>query len=168
MNNQSYITDKADFEKAIAAVAASGKKLDKEIQRIGLSALNHNAEHKDPVYVNRLYKALASGHRKTALVQWFLTFGSLVANTDSVSKKELPFLSTKDKTTDLVAATASPWFDFAPDPAPDVVFDVKKAINGILAKIERNTQGVVEGQELYVSALRELVNDDVAASGELV
>lgn len=125
------ITDKTELVKLIDSIQRAGKKLDADIQRAGVSALSHLKAHGDIGFVNRLYLALAKGHRKAALVSWFLSHGALLANTME-DKATKPFVYTKDKETNVEAAQADPWFDHKPDPAPDQVYDLAVALEKVL------------------------------------
>jgi hypothetical protein len=132
-NGIKLVTDKAELDKLIKSIASAGTRLDQQIQLAGLSCLDHLKKHGDVGFVNRLYLALSKGARKAAMSSWLLTHGSLVANADA-NKKEMPFKFTKDKGTNVEAAAADPWYDHKPDAAPDEVFDLAKAIEGIIKK----------------------------------
>jgi hypothetical protein len=123
-----------EINKAIALIKTSGEKLDKLIQETAVSVLEHFAEHKDNGLVNRLYLAMPAGSRKTAMTSWLLAYGALAANTDNNTKKEQPFILDRDKATDPVAAALDMWYSHKPDNAPDKVFDLQKAVRGMIAK----------------------------------
>lgn len=127
------ITDKALLVKLIESIATRGKKLDSDIQLAGLSCLDHLAKHGDIGQINRLYLALGKGARKAALSSWLLSHGALVANTEK-DKADKPFIYTKDKATNVQAASQDPWYDHKPDAAPDEVFDLQKALEAIIKK----------------------------------
>lgn len=134
MSQARIITDKAELDKLIDTIARNGKKLDQDIQTAGISALNHLGKHGDVGFVNRLFLALPKGARKSAMTSWLLAHGALVPNTDTATKKDKPFNYTKDKTTSVEAAQADPWHSHKPDPEPDQVFDLQKALQALLAK----------------------------------
>ena len=123
--------DKAAIEKAIVVIAKAGKKLDEDIQAAAVGCINHIETCGDVRLFNRLYLAMPKGSRKNALTQWALTFGKVEANLGD-NKKEQPFIYAKDKTTDLAGGIENPWYDFAPDKAPDEMFDVRKALTVLL------------------------------------
>lgn len=123
-----------ELNKEIASIKVAGKKLDQRIQDAGVSALFHFEQHKDNGIINRLYDALPNGARKSAFTSWLLTYGALEANTDRATKGEQPFVYSRDKLTYPESADADPWFNHKPDPAPDAVLDLQKAIKAILAK----------------------------------
>lgn len=130
----------AEINKAIDGIAKSGAKLDKAIQDTGVAVLEHFAEHKDTGLVNRLYLALPKGARKAALAAWLLKFCAVVPNTDTKTKGEQPFVYAKDKTTDALAAAQSPWYDYKPEKAVDEMFDLQKAVRGLLTKLAKSAK----------------------------
>ena len=138
MSKKLTYLDAAGIDAGIKSIAKQGKKLDADIQHVGLSCLNHIAEHGDVRLFNRLFLAMPQGSRKTALTQWALAFGKLKANTEE-GKKESPFVYDKDRETNLTDAAANPWYSFAPEKAPDEVFDVIKMLNALLAKAGKAT-----------------------------
>lgn len=154
------------MDKAIKSIAGRAAKLDKDIQECALSALHHNEQHQDVVFVNRLYLALGKGHRRSALTEWFLTFGRVVANEDSKTKADKPFLYAKDKKTDLAAAAIKPWYECKKEPEPDGVFDVQKAYMALLKKVDT---ALKEGKEVsgftarQMERLRAVMSGNVAA-----
>jgi hypothetical protein len=95
---------------------------------------------------------MPKGSRKTALTAWGLAHGKLQANAGD-NKKDAPFLFDKSKETKLDEAAGNPWYDFAPDKAPDEMFDVIKALNVLLVKAGKATKN--NSPEL-VEKLREL------------
>lgn len=133
------IQDKAALGKLIDSIKKAGAKLDADIQSAGLGSLHQLSAHGDIGYCNRLYNALSKGARKAAMTSWLLAYGSLTANTDSATKVEKPFVYTKDKATNVDGATADPWYDHKADPAPAEVFDMQKAIEGIIKKAKGKT-----------------------------
>lgn len=153
--------DTGAMDKAIKSIAQRGAKLDKDIQEVAMSAINHAEKHQDPCYINRLYLALAKGARKSALTEWFLTFGRVVANADGKTKAEKPFLYDKAKVTDLLGAAAKPWYECKKEPDPDEVFDVQKAFAALLKKLDnaKQVKGMTPGQ---IERLRNVLGGDVA------
>lgn len=158
--------NKDAMDKAIKSIVGRAAKLDKDIQEVALSALHHNEQHQDVVFVNRLYMALGKGHRKSALTEWFLMFGRVVANEDAKTKADKPFLYAKDKVTDLTGAAAKPWYECKKEPLPDEVFDVQKAFTALLKKVDtalkegKQVTGFTAGQ---LERLRGVIGGGVAA-----
>ncbi len=139
------ITDKAELVKLIDSIKGRGARLDADIQLAGLSCLDHLAKHGDIGQINRLYLALGKGARKAALTSWLLAYGGVVANTEK-DKADKPFIYTKDKETNVQAASQDPWYDHKPDQAPDEVFDLAKALEAIVKKAAGKT--LVHGELL--------------------
>lgn len=163
--------DKEGMDKGIKSVQTRGAKLDQDIQLLALSALNHAEQHQDVVFVNRLYNALAKGHRRSALTEWFLMFGRVVANEDSKTKAERPFHYAKEKKTDLAGGANKPWYECKKEPAPDEVFDVQKAFTALLKKVDtalkegRQVTGFTAGQlERLRGVIGGGVSEDVAGT----
>lgn len=130
------IEDAGKIAVAIVGIGKAGLKLDNEIQLVGLSVLNHAEKHGDVTLINKLYLALPRGARKAAMTQWLVAFGKVAANTGD-NKKEAPFVYDKTKTTDLAGASQTPWFDFAPDKAPDACFDIAAAVAALLKRASK-------------------------------
>lgn len=127
------LLSKDELGKFIDGIANRAKRMDSDIQLAGLSSLAHLKAHGDIGFVNRLFLALGKGHRKAALTSWFLTYGSIVAN-DGADKKEKPFVFSRERGTDVEAASQDPWFDHKPEPAPDETFDVLAALEAVLKR----------------------------------
>lgn len=150
------------IEASIKRISTAGKKLDADIQAAGLGCINHIDQHGDVRLVNRLYLAMPKGSRKTALAQWLLAFGKVSANTTE-TKKDSPFVYAKDKPTMLAEAATKPWYDFAPEKAPDELFDVMKALEAVLNRAGK--AGKVSDPDL-LSNLRALVAGQVEEKEE--
>lgn len=154
------ITDKKALDTAINSIAGRAKKLDTDVQNVGLSAINHAQLHGDVTYINRLWLALGKGHRKAALTGWLLAFAPVVANAEPETKKERPFNFSREKAnatdvgTMLANAAANPWFDFKPEAAPDVEFDVRAALIRLLKSADK----AASIKEEDAGLLTELVN----------
>lgn len=81
------------FKKACEAVKGNGEKLAEKIHSLGLMALEHTAEHGDPVYANMLLENMPKGQKKQALKAWFLRFGKLASVKD---QDQLKYKKIKD------------------------------------------------------------------------
>ena len=149
----------------IDLIARVGSELDARIQNAGLGCLEHLLAHGDVGPVNRLYLALSKGARKTAMTSWLLSYGSLSANADGKSKKEKPFNYDGTKKTNVAAAIEDPWFDHKPDVAPDVVFDLQKMMQMVLAKAsgKQMTQAAHDGLKAACAASGVVFNLKVGA-----
>lgn len=129
--NVVIITDKAELDKRILAWSQRGKKWVEEGHQLAMSALTMASKHNDVGPVNRLYLAMPKGTKSSAMVSWLLSYGMLVAN-EGDNKKEMPFKYTKDKAWKLEEAAQDPWYNHKPEPAPDQVFDLQKALEQVI------------------------------------
>lgn len=130
-----YITDAKAFKAACDSIAKRGKKLDADIQHAALSAIYAVEKHGNVGYVNMLYLALSAGTRKSAMTEWLLQFGGVVANAEK-GKAEMPFKFDREKSVDLAGGAAMPWYECKPDQDPDMVFDVVAALKSIIKKAQ--------------------------------
>lgn len=146
---------KAEIEKAIASVANRGKKLDADIQKAGLSILNHIQANGEVSLANKLWHALPKGARRNALVEWFLKYGKISVNTNKEQAKEFPLVFRKDGKTDISGAQAQPWYDCKPEKAPIEEFDFSAALARMIKQIKAATeQGIaIKGNEAAVAAV---------------
>lgn len=135
MTIQKLIEDVAELNKAIDAWGSRGAKWVAEGQHLALSALSRLAAHGDIGPINRLYKAMPKGTKTAAMGEWILAFGSVIANTDTVTRKDKPFVFDKSKKTDMEAAAAKHWSLFAPEPEPIALFDVQAQAIKVLERL---------------------------------
>lgn len=122
----------AAIEKAIASIHNRGKKLDQDIQDCGLSILSHIDKCGDVTVFWKLYEAMPRGSRRNALVDWACSFGKLAVNLDDATKKDKPFVYSKDKATNIEGAVEKPWFEFKPEKALDEEFDFASKLASLL------------------------------------
>ena len=130
------IVGTAELNKAIDSVINRGKKLDDSIQLLGLSLLAHTQEHGDITLMNRLLVSFPKGSRRNAFAEWALKHGKFMLNTGT-DKAAVPFLYSKEKTTDLLGAQATPWVEFKPEKPLDDVFDFAAMLNALLKKADK-------------------------------
>ena len=130
---------------AIASIAASGKKLDADIQSAGMSILNHADEHGDSTLADKLIEAMPKGSRKLALVEWMLAYGKLrlLKKADIEDAVRIAagavFAFDKSKRTDLEAAAAKQWYTFKPEAPVATAFDAQAAVVKVLAGLTKAT-----------------------------
>jgi hypothetical protein len=129
----------ADLNKAIDALCKSAQGMQAKVQEVGVQALMHLKAHNDVGPVNRLYVGLPKGMRKQALGSWLLAHGALEVNTTADTKKVMPLKFSKTKKTNPEAAQADPWFEHLPEKAIDEVFDLQRAIHGLLVRAKGKT-----------------------------
>ncbi|MCW5255822.1 hypothetical protein D5038_05480 [Verminephrobacter aporrectodeae subsp. tuberculatae] len=120
--------------KRIKLRPVAGAKLDALIQDEGIDVLKHFDAHHDVRLVNRFYCELSNDTRKNAVRAWLLAFAGVIANTNSLTKKEAPFINFREKMTDVDGARSRPWFLFKPDAAPDKVFDLQRMVQAMLKR----------------------------------
>lgn len=150
----------SELNKRIDAWAKRGSAWTKEGQALGLLALGRLSEHGDIGPVNRLFNAMPKGTKSSAMASWLLAYGALQANTDKATKADKPFVFDREKQTDTAGASADPWFDHKPEPAPDEIFDLQKALASVLKKAAKSTN-LVHAELL--EGIRALVGDEIAA-----
>jgi hypothetical protein len=139
------------LRKDIDAFAKAGQKWADQGHKLAVRTLEHlTSSHGDVAMVNRLYLAMPQGSKSSALAEWFLAFGALAANTDKETKGEKPFVFVKDKKTNIELAKAKPWYQFRPEPSPDMLYDVTSALAAIIKKAKKvqDNGGTVKGLEL--------------------
>lgn len=143
-----------DLKKAIDSIINRGKKLDDAIQLTGLSLLNHIEDHGDVTLLNRLIIQFPKGSRRNAFAEWALAHGKVELNTGK-DAKEVPFLHSKVKVTQLELAASKMWTEFKPEQDLDQVFDFQKMLLALLNKAGKAKN--LEGHELLakVKALAE-------------
>jgi len=121
-----------------ARIDAMGKmnlKVESTIQELGLACVVHADIHGDITVMNRLIDNLRRPQIK-AFVEWCLAFGKFKKN-----QAEGGVLAyDKTRTTDIEAATAKPWFEFADEKAEAVAkaFDLQAAVKALLKKAAAN------------------------------
>lgn len=65
------LLSQAEIVKIVAGIAKAGTKLDKDIQKVAVSAIGHAILHGNIEPANLLFKAMPSGSRKQSLVAYF-------------------------------------------------------------------------------------------------
>lgn len=153
------IKNQAELTKAIDAWGKRGKKWLTEGHHLAMSALSILAEHGDIMPANRLYLAMPKGSKTGAMAEWLLAFGSLVPNEDAVAAKAKPFVHTKDKKVDLVAAAKKPWYEFQPEKAVVDVFDAQAML---IAALQRVIKGAAAATTVQHAELIERATEFMA------
>jgi len=129
------IKDQKDLNKAIASIGNRSQKLDADIHQAAVSVVWHSATHNDPDVAKRLLAALGKTMRKQAMLAWLCNYGAFSTNEagELVYVKERAAQAVSEA--NIEAATAEPFWDFAPEPKY-VQFDLEKAIAALLKKAE--------------------------------
>lgn len=139
------IVGEAAIGKGIDAIIKTGKKLDRDIQIIGLSLLAHIDEHSNPTMLNRLVAEFPAGLRRNAFAEWVLAHGKVKLN-EGDDKKVKPFLLDKTRKTNMDGAHAKMWTEFKPEQDLDKVFDFGAMLMSLLNKAGKAKN--LEGKEL--------------------
>ena len=128
------------LNKKIDALGRRNASVRDGIQALGLVCLQHVEAHGDVTPLNRLYNVLIKTQHQ-AFAEWAFSFGKVSKNRDKKTKEALPLAYDKSKKTDIEAATAKPWFDFADDKAKATAkaFDFQAAVMALLKRAA--TQG---------------------------
>lgn len=126
----------ADLKKEIGLIEVAGKKLDERIQTAALSVLFHVDAHGDVTVAAALFNALPKGARKNALAEWFMACGKMALNQDPATKKDLPFLYDKERTTDFDKGIANPWYTFKPEVPVDQAFDFQGQLQALIKRAQ--------------------------------
>jgi hypothetical protein len=98
-----------EIDKIVAGIAKAGVKLDKDIQKVAVSAIGHAILHSNTVPANQLFKAMPNGSRKQSLITYFETNTPLVFVT---ADKEFGYYENPAVTGfDGEALMATPWHE---------------------------------------------------------
>lgn len=139
-------------------VKKASAKLDQRIQVLGMSVLAHVAEHHNITLFDTLLDSMGKGHRKTAMVDWAMKFGTISHNKDAEGKpvKDQPFKWDKTKSLDLVAAEEMPWFDCKPEKL-DEVLDFGKLLAALIKKASKPDAKLSEGSAALLAKAQALL-----------
>lgn len=131
--------------KAIDAWAKAGAKWADQGQALGLSALKALRDSGDIGPANRLLCAMPKGTKVTSMKSWLIAHSSLIDN-QGEDKADKPMIHSRDKAdemgtrADVEAAAQDKWVEHKPEKAADEVFDLQKALLGIIAKAGKAKQ----------------------------
>lgn len=153
----------AVLNKEIDSIGKASHSIDKRVQAAGLSALHLLQKDGDIGPVNRLILALSKGTRRSSLSQWFLNHGALMLNTDDATKAEKPFVYSKARATDLVAAAEQHWTDAQKPRDISDVYDVRGALAKILKHAMKPTTKLSAEDKKLVESLALIAPTDVQA-----
>ncbi len=155
-----------ETKKLNAAIDALGKrnaKIEADIQALGLACLGKIAEHGDVMPINRLLGVLRRGQHK-AFTEWALAYGALSKNKDKTTLDKLPLVYDKARKTDIEAATATPWTEFAESKADAVAkaFDLQAAVMALLKRAAK--QGVDHDKLVNIAKVVDIAEGLVPAT----
>ena len=142
---------------------ARGKKWTVEGQTLGLAILGHIEQHGDVTIANRLLTGMPKGTKRNAMAEWLLAFGKLQLNDNKAAAATSPLAYAKDKITNIAGAAQKPWFDFQPEKEIAEMFDIQKAVTGLLQRAEKAASVNDTG---LLAALQQLVKEHTEAQAE--
>lgn len=141
------IEDQSALKDAITAHGKARGKMDRETQRLALSAIAVFKQHGNVFYINHLYANMGKGARHVALTAWFLAVGGVMANIGE-NKAATPFIKDPTKAVDMEAAAKTPWYEMKPSKAPDEVVDLLKLVSAVLKKAKGEGKQLAHGEML--------------------
>lgn len=142
------IEDQSALKTAIESHGKKRANIDKETQRLALSAIAVFAQHGNVFYINHLYANMGKGARHKALTEWLFAFGGVKANEDKESAGKKPFVKDAEKTVDMAGAAKEYWYNFAPSKSPADVIDVLKLTLAVIKKASRKDAQLEHGEML--------------------
>ena len=151
------------LNKKIAALKKANGKVRDDIQALGLVCLMHIEAHGDVTPLNNLFDALIKTQHQ-AFAEWAFSFGKVSKNTNAKTKEAMPLAYDKSKKTDIEAAVAKPWFDFADDKAKATAkaFDFQQAVMSLLKKAA--AAGIDHSKLVAVAAVADIKAEKVPAT----
>lgn len=154
--------DIKELNKRIKALAGKNVAVETTIQELGLECLRHlDSGNNGPI--NSLYGALRRPQVKS-FVEWALSFGKVMRNTDKKTMAVMPLVFDKSRTTDIEAATAKPWFEFADEKAVATAkaFDFQQAMLSLIKKAA--AAGIDHAKLVQAAALADIKPEKVPAT----
>ena len=162
---------KAEFQKNVNTIKHSSENLANLIHESAMYALEQINLHGNTNPVNVLIPALHHSQRKQALVTWFEDHCLAVRQEDKTfkaSKQKKIIILDKDGnkveyTADeaIVHADENPYYDYTKETKPASSFDILKAVQSLLHKIETKTASGIQVDHYELKAkLAELVPQD--------
>lgn len=162
------LTTTEAIQKAIKSIAVRGAKLDNDIHVAGVSCLQQIADHSNTTLLNELVVALPKGARKTAFVEWALSFGAVrvldkgnEADQADIAKGRV-FKLDRTKETNIQGAIDNAWYNFKPE--GDVLdhFDVNAVVAQLMKKLQKakkqglKLEGVQDAQQQLRAIMQQL------------
>lgn len=141
----------AGIDAGIKSIVNRGDKLDKLIQQVACSVVNHIDQHSDITLANRLQVSMPKGSRSNALTAFLLSTAKLKvrvlpANATKAMKeafKDQPFEFNRDGKTDMAAAQTKPWYEFKKPKSIEQEFGVKELSAGILRLVLQVDKAII-------------------------
>lgn len=108
-------------------------------QQLGVQCLMHLDKSGDIGPANRLLSGMPSGIKRNSMGSWLLAYGALSVSQNTATRKEAPLAYAKDKKTRPEEAMADHWTNHLPEKELDDVFDLQKALHGLLQRAKGKT-----------------------------
>ncbi len=157
-----------EFKSLVVKAAKTGKEADMLWQTVALQILQADPAARSGM-ANIAYTNMHTGARHEAMTAWLVKFTGLVANTND-DKKTAPFkLSRKyiapegeEIAAVMEEAEGTPWYTMKPSKAPDQVLDIRKLLESVVSKYDRNEGAEDNKKEVLgadlAGAVRDLLN----------
>lgn len=145
------LLDAAGIDAGIKSIVNRGDKLDKLIQQVACSVVNHIDQHGDITLANRLQVSMPKGSRSNALTAFLLATAKLKvrvlpANATKAMKdafKDMPFEFDREGKTDMAAAQTKPWYEFKKPKSIEQEFGTKELKAAILRLVLQTDKAIV-------------------------
>jgi len=151
----------AEFTKKLSTIKRHSEGLANDVHSCAMFSLEQVNIHGNTDPMNRMLGVLHQSQRKQALVVWFEDLSKGVLQKDKTFKyskgKAITVLDQGEKVEytpedAIVFGDANPYYDYTHEVKPPSSFDVLKAVESMLKKIERYT---MEGKQVNHYELKE-------------
>ena len=169
------MSDQTNARPSLMPVAVLNKRIDKlnthaatlqgAYQDVAVQALMHLDATGDVGPLNRLQAGMPKGVRTNAMGAWILAHASVELNADAQTKKSMPFRYTKMKECKVDLAISLMWYAFMPEKPLEEVFDLQKAIHGLLQRAKGKTI-LLHGKQLSAEHAVDSLKTLAAMAGE--
>lgn len=137
------------IHKAADLIKKQGTKIQDMVQDYGLAAMYQVYSHGNVEPLNRLYKSLPNGMRKTAFALWAVQVGGVKINKDKGSKEHMPLAYDRASEVNMSHAVSTKWHSVKTEKTLDeVAFDIESALERILKAAMKNPKGTTNPELL--------------------
>jgi hypothetical protein len=124
----------ASLNKFIDHLERSNKRLNDDFQLAAVHCIGHAFEHGDKCYADRLINAMSKTINKQAMSKYLETHGPLLW----VAKaKAFAYVKRDNLVFDGAELMKKPWYDGIKDPDITSIYDVQKAVDLLVKKVEK-------------------------------
>jgi hypothetical protein len=131
---------------AMLKFTAAGISLQTEAHKLCVSVLSHVGRNHDVRMVSDLLKAMPDMARRNAVKDWFVAFGPVAIDGDTISY-------VADKATEIAKGTAEPFWKFSPEPLY-VAIDVAKMLQKSVKRLEKDATETGRDHSKTIKALQ--------------